>query len=250
MRILRNIALGFLIIIVLIFCIIAGFFVFEKIQQHRADSAARTALPGERARAEKEDDAAVEKRVDFLEQSGLVSDRIGSAKVDTCYGDHDDAGWMISSWYQECQLKYIEGFSTNLPKDTLLSSMAQLPDATKLFGEQVLSEYSFDNYPSGCVVYRSVDTKQAIEVVYLPQDYNSAVVEEYSSCNIPKQGDRYAGAIASESATKVFRSFNPNALSHAKAQVWVVVSDTYYHEDLGCTGILCDNPRPKPIQAP
>jgi hypothetical protein len=255
MKIMKKIGVGLLLFVAALILLGISLFAADKIQQYRADSFARSKIPAARNEAEDKGDAEIERKNEFILQNKLGDTRIGSAKVDVCSNGHDDGGWMIQNWYQQCELRYIEGFSTPHTKESFIQAITQLSSTNTLFiDDSIIREAGsgFELYPNQCRLYSGETQWGFLSITFLPAGYKPTSVDVYSAdgCIIPGQKLSDPDYPIGEAVMKMFRGFNANSLDHTKAQVWITLRDVYYDEDTGCTGILCDNPRPKPIQAP
>ena len=214
--------------------------------QHRNDDAVAATLAAGRRDAEERAERMLADRVEALRAAGIIKDRVGSSKLDVCYLDHEDAGWTVSSWYQNCGLRYVEGFTTGsdrgaaeerilalgAPEDFLLGRSPQFGKAASKLG----------SLAPPCVLF--TDDERGETLRYRPSGSGG--------CEVPDPTG--FGAIHSDHvSTKEYRTFDPSRLGNDQDQIWLVIDEHYSHEVLGCgvSGIIfCESPRDKPVQAP
>lgn len=177
-----------------------------------------------------------------LQSTGLVGEPMASSKVDVCYVTHADIGWFVHSWYQECYVRYLEGYYTTADGTDILNKAQLLAGS---FGK-LQTEYRRSSFP--CDIFESGDSETLRYRSTAPHD-NDAF-----SCGLPRQtsgtypsydefDDKYS--------IKTYREFDPASIDLSKRQLWIIIQPKlYYDEDLGCRmSIFCENPRSMPIQA-
>ncbi len=191
-------------------------------------------VSGQRSEAEKKADASVQNLVNKMINSGVSNRAIATSKTDVCYVTHSDAGWFANNWYQDCYLRYIVGFETQL-------SLTQ-------FAQKISSiSQSHLEYPP-CVAF-SVDN--STQILYRPAN----TPRDQTLCEIPNQlqgigSVRGPIVLDKELSVKAYKSFDPANINNSQNQVWVIHDEYYYREDLGCgIGLFCENPRSKPYSA-
>ena len=225
----------FLITLAVVGAVITLPIIWVLISNHWQSLHANRDIASSRSVAEKEADKKVERNITYLKTSLGVSNTIGSSKIDICYLNHNDQGWMIASWYQDCYIRYIDGFETTLSIDEVKAKIFSDPNSKKLLS----SENDFG--PRGCRLYESI--------YYIPSNY---VGNDYD-CEVPNQLQgtwSVRGAITqdSELSTKTYRKFDYLSVKKSINQIWVITEDHYYSEELNCgVGILCPSPRKEPV---
>lgn len=182
--------------------------------------------------------------VQALKQKGLVAAPIASAVADVCFVTHQDIGFTIAGWYQDCYVRSVQGFQTAATHQQALQAITS---QQSYFGKADATDYL-----------------QSVNACQLSEDDNREFVRyrpagsrasDYD-CGIPDQLQgtfSVNGPIISDKdlSAKKFSSFNPSAIGSSTNQLWVIFDVDYYHEDLGCAPtVLCGNPRPSPAQAP
>lgn len=179
-----------------------------------------------------------------LRQAGLITIPLASSKVDVCYVTHEDQGWFAANWYQDCYLRYVQGFETTATKTEALQKVSSLSD---IFGEP-------QDSPNAQTVFKCelAESNFKETVRYRPA---GSPISSLNECGIP---DQLQGVFSvkgpimldNELSAKSYDSFNPVTVDNSKNQIWVMSDTYYYHEELGCGfGIFCANPRSKPARA-
>jgi hypothetical protein len=203
-----------------------------------------------RSEAERTADKKLGQIENLITRTGITDKQIASSKIDACYVAHADQGWFAYTYYQDCYLRYVQGYTTKLSKSELKQKLLAQPDAVILFGKENGTPTIYDN----CKLYQKASTAVAnkVELIYRPANVTS---DEYT-CRVPDPLKGLFSASASvldeELATKIYRDYDATKIDNSLNQFWFYFDEHHYHEDLGCgTNLLiCDNPRPKPIQAP
>lgn len=230
--------LGLIIILVVVFIVQTGV-VTQKIAASRS-TAERTA------------DKKLEQIENLVAQAGITDKQIASSKIDICYVTHTDQGWTVSSYYQDCYLRYIQGYTTKLSKDELKQKLLAQQEAQTLFNEEYRSLAAVLDE---CELYHEAltFTPSKGELTYRPAN----VTDEEYSCKVPNPlrglwSVRGPFIIDDALAAKIYRTYDITRIDNSTNQFWLSFDEHYYHEDLGCIigGIFCGNPRPTPIQAP
>lgn len=234
---------------------ILAFFVqsyLRKQEISKQTKAAPQKIANSRSSTEQTADKKLEQITSLITQAGITDKQIASSKIDVCYVTHADQGWFAYTYYQDCYLRYVQGYTTKLSKDELKRKLLAQPEAQNLFNKENSNPTAaFED----CELYQKAftDTTNKGELIYRPANVTN---DEYS-CKVPNplQGlFSVKGPIIldNELATKTYRTFDATKIDNSTNQFWFSFDEYYYHEGLGCSagGIFCDNPRPKPIQAP
>lgn len=184
-----------------------------------------------RANAEQLLDQKISDQIQLWKQNGSrIDENIASSKIDVCYLTHTDSGWMINHWYQNCYLRYVEGFTVSKVQSTQRT--------------QPLTQ--------NCGLNQQGSVEESYSFLFRPAGAQSQAYH----CKIPNplQGTwsvRGPVRLDNELVTKVYRSFDPRKITNEKDQQWIILEKHYYKESLGCAGILfCDSPRAKAIIGP
>lgn len=234
----RKILLVLLLPVVFFLVWQGGLFLYHQFRAHAAKGEVTTAL----AAALPKHDKIVAERTAALQQVGLVGKPVASSKAAVCYIDHEDAGWTVRNWTQECYVRSVVGFYTAYDKTEALQKIAGL---NTIVGE-VPSAYmqSVDSCLLAAINY-------AETALFLPAN---TPAQRSRDCSIPDQLDSRALVytnIDPRPGIKTFQSFDTANLDTNQNQIWISVDTDYYHEDLGCgLGVLCMSPRAKAVQAP
>jgi hypothetical protein len=196
---------------------------------------AKNEIVKQRQDSEKASESQVKSNTEYIKETLGVTKNIGSSKIDVCYLNHSDGGWMIAYWYQDCYLRYVDGFETSLSRDEVIARIVANPKSKELFS----SEYDYG--PDGCLIYQ--------RLFYVPANYAGM---DYD-CFVPNQLQgiwSVRGAITNDGklSTKKYRSFDNEMVNRTVNIIWVTHEDHYYHEQLGCgIGLFCSSPRAKPV---
>ena len=190
-------------------------------------------------------DKKVSEAKNLLTESGIAVDDIESSKIDVCYVNHSDAGWMASNWYQDCYLRYVNGFATDLASQDVKQMLMTNPKTSAYFGDedavliftQRLYCGLFEKDHSTTLVYRPANLGYDEDGCEIPSPYQSV-----SSVRGPIILD-------DELSVRTYKIFNPLEVDNSRNQIWTIFDEHYYHEELGCgTGfIFCSNPRSTPV---
>lgn len=179
-------------------------------------------------------DTEFEQRLEVLEQAGLIDHPIASSKINLCGIQQHVGGWVTTSWSQECHIQYVEGFTTNLDKETLKQKLLALPSARTLLGKE--------NAYSDCNL---IGDGLATDVIFRL----SGTPSGDSNCTVPSQKFGASGTELDGVVSKEYKSFDPSKIDSNQSQIWLSYRRNYYTEDLGCGGVgyPCENPRPKAV---
>jgi hypothetical protein len=197
-----------------------------------------------RQSAEKSSQKKVDEATNVLHQAGVVATEIASSKVDVCYVTHEDQGFTYGNWYQNCYLRYVNGYTTGLTKGEVKQKLAVNPSVVALFGtEDKLSSTSKTPF---CGLFEKdyIDT-----LIYRPENVAS---DDYGTCEVPNQ---FQGSLTvqgpillnDELSVKTYKTFDAVAVGNQQNQIWFMLDEPYYHEELGCGLMFCGNPRGVPV---
>ena len=190
-------------------------------------------------------DKQFDNQVNFLISNGIITQKLASSKVDVCYIYSEDRGFVPIDYYQDCYLRYTAGFRTVMEKATIQNILKQNKTTAQLFGEP--NAYP----PSDCDLYES---GYGIGFSNAPLLYLAAgkYLHETGLCAIPDpiQGIGRTNQVFTDDmlTTKIFHTFNRDNISIDYNEVWIERDDDYYHESLGCSGLVfCNSPRQQPV---
>lgn len=194
-----------------------------------------------RTSIEKVADKKFETQVAILYKAGVIYRKISDSKFDICYISNSGGGWTVSNWYQYCYIRYVQGFYTNLDKNTVRHNILAIPNATSEFG-RIETEQTADE----CSLFTSVKSLSHT-VSYRPA---GTPLKSYY-CRVPNQlqgiGSVKGPFVLDEDLSKrAHRNFDSTQVDNSKDQIWIELDEQYYYESLGCAvGLLsCNNPRP------
>lgn len=235
--------------------VILSFFVQSYLRKQEINKQAKAA-PQKIASSRSNTELIADKKLKQIEylitQAGITDKQIASSKIDICYVTHDDQGWIAYTYYQDCYLRYVKGYTTKLNKNELKQKLLAQPRAQNLFNKENSNPTTgFDD----CELYQKAftDTTNKGELIYRPAN----ITNDEHSCKVPNplQGlssVKGPNVLDDELATKIYRTYDITKIDNSSNQFWFTFDEYYYHEDLGCSiGVLfCDSPRSKPIQAP
>jgi hypothetical protein len=180
-----------------------------------------------------------------LQQAGLIGHLIAQSKLDVCYTDHNDQGWLAANWYQNCYLRYVSGYTTNQDKTAVLEKLTALQG---IFGQ--VQNTPYEQQVSPCDL-AEINYQESVR--YRVANSN---ITESNECGMPDpvQGVFIGPDPALESndqmSVQKFYSYATTHVDNSHDQLWIIHNDSYYHEELGCgIGIFCENPRVRPVQA-
>lgn len=229
------ISIGILILIPVVYIFI------HHVYQLRKTHAANSKVAEARSEALKRVDQEIAGKVEALKQAGLVTDGIAFSKTDICYITHEDQGWFASNWYQDCYIRYVQGFTTDLSKEEALQKAG------------TLSEY-FGDLPDDYLqlVNRCELAADSRRETARYRPAGSPIYDRADDCGIPNQlqatwSVRGPGMLDDQLSVHRYSSFDSATIGSLSDQVWIMSDTHYYHEDLGCGfGIFCESPRSKP----
>lgn len=185
-------------------------------------------------------------KIDALYEGFVISDKTPtySSKIDACYVTHSDSGWVTTSYYQDCYIRYVDLYSTTLNRNEIEQRLGSIHQVRGLFGEPGLSNSKIcgslyeDNYK--------------ITLSFLTWQVSAKVADELN-CKVPKQTQStftLKGPIILDEnlKTRFARFFDENKIDQSKQYVMMQSDNYYYNESLGCAvGFLCPSPRAEPI---
>lgn len=231
-----------LILLVIIVSVLIA--VWTNAMQHRKATEVRKQITALRANSEQINDNKIKQQIAFLQNTGVVDTHITSSKADVCYVKNlgDGYGIFPGGWKQICYLRYVEGYTTQLNREQIISTLHDLQNIELLFGEK--TGYF-------CGLYE----QSGRETILFTPGKNSEDVKLFVSCEPPskiKDGNSVKGGLAvyreDSLNVKVFRDFDTEKLDYSKNQIWLVIQEDYYQESIICWEILCNNtPRKNPI---
>lgn len=240
---------GFILLGLVLLVVIARF-VVPSVNQYIKTRAAKQKVVEVKLSIEEISDRKFDEKIAALRNAGVIGEQIASSKVDVCYVTHSDRGWLADYWYQDCYIRYVDGYETNLSRALVKQRVLSIPNHEALFGEEdtTAAKYNkcslfghlFGQFPDYTVIYKPLDVDPLT-------DY---------SCRVPNplQGlSTVRGPIIldSELSALIDRAYNPNEIYTLGNQIWVMHDEFYYNELLGCGAglIFCSNPRKTPVQA-
>lgn len=185
-----------------------------------------------------------EKRLDnatYYINQGVIKDTkpTYSSVVDACYLAHNDSGWIAQSHYQECYIRYIDVFETDITDDQYValvqagqSTTTQSSDLKALIKTCASDRRELGSPEDTVMGYTSANGSPA-------------------QCNLPQEtyGDRvvlYAvRGIVSEQTTTGDRS----KITGERSNIIMVGDYAYYKKDIGCKPIalFCESPYSSPL---
>lgn len=196
----------------------------------------------------------------FDEQKKLISGlgegttSVALSKKDICFVAHNDSGWFATDYYQECYIRYVQLFNTDLTKDEIIQKLQsntqreELSAKTlvnSLFGEVERRSYATEKFAQ-CTVY---EQGYSPSVVYIPAGFDASRYEYTQDCEAPSETDVPGPAyVMSNLSVKTYSDIDPTLVDSSKNQLWIMYTTKYYKEALGCgAGLLfCENPRATP----
>lgn len=198
-----------------------------------------------RLEAEKGADSKLNDVTRYLNQKNLVGEKIASSKVDVCYLNHEDQGWVASNWYQDCYIRYTQGYVTQSTKVEVLRDVLKNSKGSTYFGE--INQYAITGSGTDCDLFEK-DYKSTL--IYLP----AGSLKNDFECQIPNpiQGTftvRGPIILDRKLSARAYRTFDVDEISRENDQLWIQFDEYYYHEDLGCQvlSIFCSSPRAGPV---
>lgn len=234
-----------LIALLIIVSVPALFVVVNIADNYRKSIAAESKIKNARQTAEIVSDEKIKEATNILKELGIATDSLGSSKTDVCYVNHRDQGWFAASWYQDCYIRYVDGFTTKLSRDEVMQRLTSNIKTPAYFGQSY--SVSVNRGVSNCGLF---EEEYKTTLLYRPANYRL----DHYSCEIPNPLQALwsvKGPIVSddELSVKAYRTFDIDEVDNSKNQVWIMFDDHYYHEDLGCGvgAVFCNNPRSKPV---
>lgn len=231
--------------------LIFAYVAFVLLDNYKNSQAAKENIVIARSDAISFVDEKVGEAIVALNKLGAITSNLGSSKVDVCYTDY--RGKTANSWYQDCYLRYIEGFSTNLNIDEVRNSLLSDPKSISIFGnDSSLRQTDPDHLYCTLFDRFNHDNEYRTELVMIPVNTKGS----YGECEVPNLLQSYGsvkGHIKSNNAlsVKTYKTFDTSVIDGVQNQIWLVLNKHYYHEELGCAGIIgCFNPRGKPAHPP
>ena len=198
-----------------------------------------------KARVEHDSDSFFFNELEKLKDAGLLEKEVASSKIDTCYIDTNEAGWMVSDWYQQCYIHYVAGFETKNTKEEAISTIDALASTKSFFGE----------YKSGFKYEDLIFSEKFVRD--LENDYTTSIFFLNENSKVPNPKELDGGPIFSEKriGQTVYNTYKPSEIVINGNQIWIVYKRFYYYEGLGCKSnilgifkLSCLNPRESVIQ--
>lgn len=231
-RTLKKIAVITAVTVIGIIAIILALIAIETLNNQFKSSKVKSKIRVERQIAEKSFQIKLDQKIADLQKQGVIDSNITETKADTCYIDHNDSGWMIQEWYQNCNIKYIGVFSAEYTPNEAFSKLSQVQK--NLIVERCAS---LEDYSSG------------FSLLYRPPN----APEQTFDCKAPQVEEQtFDSSEQRRKSTQYYTYLNRNRIDNSKSQIWIVYELPYYHETLGCNhiGLSCDPPRSKPTHPP
>ncbi|CAN5121853.1 hypothetical protein BH09PAT3_BH09PAT3_4920 [soil metagenome] len=200
-------------------------------------NAAKGKVDNARLSIEMASDQKFDAMVKAVKSAGLNITETSTSKYDVCYISSNDRGWFAYNHYQDCYLRYVNGYKTDANKSQIYQLAHANPD---IFKDIKDSEY--DQQVSPCLI--AEDNVFELLRFVTPQTQNAQPqdcgkpdpIEGVSSMSGPAEGI----VIKKRSGTTVTAQTN----DAAQNQLWIQLDMPYYHEDLGCgIGLFCESPR-------
>lgn len=174
--------------------------------------------------AEKKNDAKVAEVVRILSENGIATSRIASSKVDICLKGKSRVGFF-SPYIQICILRYIEGFTTSLDRNSVKDKLKLLPQIAKVLDAEYISG---DRYPPNpdCGLYLG-SSYQNPKLIFISPEY---LKNNYIYCKLPDQtGRKYYWP---PPHVKVYSELNLKTIDSTKNQIWLIHEDQYFIESI------------------
>lgn len=196
----------------------------------------------------------------FEEQKKLIYNLGGDtksvmlSKKDICFIAHNDAGWTVTDYYQECYIRYVQLYSTDLSRDSVVQKLSSYTERQKLSSE-TLVESLFGRLENNqnispdvvhCSVYNDY---RSPSLTYIPAGLDITKYKYAWDCETPNLVDNPGPAYAqSQLSVKSYSDIDQSKIDMSKNQLWIMYTTKYYKEALGCgAGLLfCENPRATP----
>ena len=196
----------------------------------------------------------------FEEQKKLISNLGGEtksvmlSKKDICFIAHNDAGWTVTDYYQECYIRYVQLYSTDLSRDSVVQKLSSYTERQKLsmetLVESLFGRLENNQNISPDIVHCSVyNDYSGPSLTYIPAGLDITKYKYAWDCETPNlvytPGPAY---VQSQLSVKTYSDLDQNKIDTSKNQLWIAYTVKYYDEEIGCgAGILfCNSPRSKP----
>lgn len=171
-------------------------------------------------------------RITVLSNAGIISSLNSdySSKVDTCYTNHNDAGWTISNWYQDCYFRYVDLFQTSLSRAEIMQKLAALPISDTFGFPYTFSATACDLYDKrskptlSYLTWNLSDTKSTIDCI---PDLYQGVFTVKGSIVLDKTLAAY---------THSYRTFTADSVDKNKSYIAMQIDHYYFNGSLGCPG--------------
>lgn len=176
-----------------------------------------------------------------------------ASRFDTCFLAGMSAGWVYTSWDQECRMRYVDIFETSLSLNAIQANLRQM----NVTVEESTDEYKFYGHNSVCTPQALRIGETTATIVYVPAGKLESSEGKNSAGQLCMPPYQTMGATSDDqtivegsnySITQKYYSFKESDMNFSKAYVYTIRDNNYYTEKLGCAGfIFCDSPREKPI---
>ncbi len=222
-----------------------------------------------RSVANKTADQTLSNTIEYLRNENVIDKQIAYSKQDICYMGHNDAGWTVTNWRQNCYVRYVVGFEALVDRET---ARGVLLGNQSIFGE-VNTEFGAEIFECELAVKRVRDSNNIGSFTTI-RHFGADNPPSSDNFNCEVQGV-YQGTFSvyssitfdSELSIKTFTDTDLSSI-HAlsdnilttdttfvedlyydlgKKYLWIEHDENYYNEDVGCGILLCNNPRPEPI---
>lgn len=162
-----------------------------------------------------------------------------SSSVDACYLAHNDSGWTIDSHYQQCYLRYVDVFNTDLTEDQYLALSASTNGKTSNL-EKLRTQIKT------CSDDRSrLGSAETTEIGFTKADGSDKI------CSLPNQiyGNRVVAYAVNDVVSEQKITGNINQVTGQKNNIIIVADYSYYKKDLGCKpfSFMCAEPISSPV---
>lgn len=199
------------------------------VKERKAERETKLLLPF----ADEKNEKVLAQQITILKEKNIIEEEITSSKVAVCYVD---GGSKMNYWYQKCYLRYVEGFTTSLDKATI---------------ENILQSSGRTNIHSRTCTLYAKNSKIGLMFRWknMPMTHADALEGKIEfDCVIP---DPISISPYTKHITKIYKDLDTKKINDAnsKNQIWIIVHEEYYNENLGCVRSIlgCENPRETPI---
>lgn len=181
------------------------------------------------------------KSISHYAEQGIIKSPtpLYSSLVDACYLAHNDSGWTVNSHYQECYLRYVDVFETDLTDEQYLSLVMPGEDISSRLDElkQSIKTCSDDRTMLG--------SPENTEMGYTASNATNNI------CSLPNQfyGTRVVLYAINNIVSSQEVSGDIKQVTGDKTNIIVVADYSYYKKDIGCKplSLFCASPLNKPV---